>query len=87
MNCFLLCVEKPSDEKQPEKEWNYWRNVSHHIETTLKSVLKSQKLAENVWLIPAAKGADALADCIQCCRNSGQKYRVLFLEIELEFYE
>jgi len=85
MNYFLLCVEKPSDEKQPEKEWNFWRSVSSRIETTSKSIPGVQRPCENVWLIPATKGVDALADCIQCCRSSGQKYKVLFLQSEPEF--
>jgi hypothetical protein len=86
MNCFLLCIEKPKHEKE-EREWNFWRSVSNHIEERTKTIQGVQKPCENVWLIPATKGVEALADCIQTCRSQGQKYQVLFLQEEPEICE
>jgi hypothetical protein len=82
MNYFLFCVEKPLHETQ-RKEWEFWRTVSSRIADITKPIAGVQKPCENVWLIPATKGVGALGDCIQTCQSQGQKYQVLFVQMEI----
>jgi len=87
MSKFLFCVEKPSNEHN-EKEWRFWREVSNRIEARIKTIEGVQKPCENVWLLPASKSMGALTDCIQTCREHGQKYKIAFLDADgLEFWE
>lgn len=86
MSFLLLCIEKPKGEKE-SNEWQFWYKVSDAIGTITKPIEGVQKPCENVWLIPAAKGLGALAECIQTCRSQGQKYQVLFLQAEPEIWK
>jgi hypothetical protein len=83
MNYFLFCVEKPKNAKETN-EWQFWNKVSDAIGIITKPIRGVQRPCENVWLIPAAKGVNALAECIQTCHSQGQKYQMFFVQMESE---
>jgi hypothetical protein len=59
-----------------------WQNLLLNIQRSLPPVGKTERITENVWLIPIDTELYFLATLIQCMKSFGVPVRVLFFDEE-----